>query len=399
MGTISRRTGRPGEVDSGRAWATVAAAFMAMFTVFGVAYSFGAFFTPMAAEFGASSGATSAVYSITAFLWFSLGIVSGTVADRIGPRRVLAAGAAAMSLGLALTSLIHALWIAYLTYGLGVGIGVGCGYVPMVAVVGAWFERRRSIAVGVAVSGIGLGTLTVAPLAAVLIDRWGWRTTDVALGVASLVILLGCAAVIERPPAAPASPPGHLRATMRTGQFRLLYLSLLLMSFPLAVAFVYLPPSGRRLGASPVAAAALVGIVGGASILGRLALGAVADRLGRVRTFQLATVTMGLSYVLWMISGGYGTLVVFAVMMGIGYGGYIALSPAVLADLFGLSGLGGTVGAMYTAAGLGALAGPPLAGSIIDSTGGYRWAVGAALAFALASAVSVLPLRSPGTGR
>src|ERR1700704_2328788 len=77
-----------GLLDSGRAWSAVAAAFMAMFTVFGVAYSFGAFFTSMAEEFHAGSGATSAVFSVTAFLYFSMGLVSGAVADRVGPRKV-----------------------------------------------------------------------------------------------------------------------------------------------------------------------------------------------------------------------------------------------------------------------------------------------------------------------
>jgi len=379
-------------LDSGRAWIAVGAAFMAMFTVFGVAYSFGAFFTSMSAEFNAGSGATSAVFSITAFLYFTLGLVSGSVADRVGPRWVLATGAVAMGAGLALTSLVHALWVGYITYGMGVGIGVGCGYVPMVAVVGAWFERRRSMAVGVAVSGIGLGTLGVAPLAAILIDRSGWRATYLVFAAGSFLILAVCAAVIERPPPGPPAPRGHLRATVRTRPFRLLYISLVLMSLPLSVALVYLPPFGRSLGASPVAAAGLVGILGGASVLGRLTLGAVADRVGRLRTFQLATGTMALSYAIWLMAGGYLALVAYAVVMGVGYGGYIALSPAVLADLFGLGGLGGTVGAMYTAAGVGALAGPPLAGQIIDVTGGYRWAVGAALVIALASAASILPL-------
>ena len=233
--------GGHGDMDSARGWTVVGAAFLSMFTVFGVAYSFGAFFAPMAAEFGSSRGATSAVYSITAFLYFSLGVVSGPVTDRVGPRRVLLAGAVAMGGGLFLTSLVGRLWVGYVTYGLGVGLGVACGYVPMVAVVGGWFERRRSMAVGVAVSGIGLGTLAVAPLAAALIDHAGWRRTYVVFAVGSSALLLVCAAFVRRPPATPAPPAGHVGAALRSRAFRLLYASVLLMSFLLAVAFVYLP--------------------------------------------------------------------------------------------------------------------------------------------------------------
>src|SRR5688572_3086090 len=135
-----------------------------MGVVFGVAYSFGAFFAPMAAEFGSGSGATSVVFSVTACLFFVLGSVSGRAVDRFGPRPVLLVGAAALAGGLLVTSTAQQLWVGYLSYGLGVGIAVACGYVPMVAVVGAWFDRRRALALAVAIAGIGVGTLVGAPL-------------------------------------------------------------------------------------------------------------------------------------------------------------------------------------------------------------------------------------------
>src|SRR5258708_16160204 len=129
--------------DSPRAWRMVAAAFVAMFAVYGVAYSFGAFFKPVAAEFGARRSATSAVFSITVLVWCVLGPVTGHLSDRFGPRVVVATGAIGMGLGLGLTSMIDRLWFGYLTSRLGVGIGVACAYVPMVAVVGGWVIRLR----------------------------------------------------------------------------------------------------------------------------------------------------------------------------------------------------------------------------------------------------------------
>src|SRR5271154_4020925 len=124
------------EVDSARAWVVLGAAFVTGFTIFGIAYSFGAFFKPIAEEFGAGRGATSALFSITAFTYFVLSSVPGPLADRFGPRPVLATGAIVMGLGLALTSRIDRLWLGYLTYGSGVGVGGACGYVPMIAAVG-----------------------------------------------------------------------------------------------------------------------------------------------------------------------------------------------------------------------------------------------------------------------
>src|SRR5271156_1666216 len=88
--------------DSPRAWRMVAATFVALCAVYGVAYSFGAFFKPMAAEFGARRSATSAVFSITVLIWCLLGPVTGHLSDRFGPRIVVATGALFMGLGLSL---------------------------------------------------------------------------------------------------------------------------------------------------------------------------------------------------------------------------------------------------------------------------------------------------------
>ncbi len=378
--------------DTRVGWAMVGVAFVSSFTVYGIAYSFGAFFKPMAMEFGTGRSATSAVFSITAFLYFMLGPLSGHLSDRFGPRVVIATGAIVMGTGLVLTSFIDRLWLGYLTYGAGVGIGVACGYLPMIAVVGGWFIRRRTTALGIAVAGIGCGTLCVAPAAAALIGKFGWRATDVIFGLASAAILLGCAALARRPPIHVMPAEFRLRDAIRTPAFGLLYTSSLLCSIALYLPFVYLPDFARRHGASEVAAAALVGLIGAASVVGRMGLGALGERAGVIRLYQASFLVMALSFGVWMAARSYPPLVVFALMMGAAYGGYVALSPAVIAQLYGTGRLGVVLGVLYTSCGIGALCGPPLAGLIIDRTGSYRWAVGFAFAVVLASFVVLLPL-------
>lgn len=382
------------ETDGRQGWVNVAAAFASMFTVFGVAYSFGAFFGPMAQEFDAGRSATSAVFSITAGLYFFLGVASGPAVDRYGPRPVLFTGALAMGAGLALTSIVDHLWVGYLTYGLGVGIGVACGYVPMLAVVGGWFTRKRSMALGIAVAGIGLGTLAMAPLAAALIEDFGWRPTYRILAVVSATVLIGCALVARRPPAGAPAPIGD-PSPIRSPAFAAMYVSGLFISLALFLVFIFLVPFAEENGAGKVAAAALVGVVGAASIGGRLGLGLLADRLGSVRTFRACFLVMACSYVLWLTTTSYAVLVVFAIVFGVAYGGFIALSPAVMAELFGTAGMGRVVGVLYTSAGFGALVGPPIAGLIIDRTGTYRWAIAVAMALAFVGWAVLLRLRQP----
>jgi len=377
-------------VDSRRGWVVVVAAFAAMFVSFGIAYSFGAFLEPMAEEFGSGRGTTSAFFALTSLTYFGLGALSGVAVDRYGPRRVLLVGALALGAGLAATSLARNLWIGLVTYGLGVGIGVACAYVPMVAVVSGWFERRRTLAIGVAVTGIGLGTLTVAPLAAALIGELGWRTTPLVLGSAGAVVLVACALVITRPPVQAGPAALTMREAVRNPDYRRLYLASGLMAVALFVPFVHLPGYAEEIGVDPVAAAALVGVIGAASTAGRLLLGLVAARTGTLRAFQGCFLTMGASFLLWSLGSGYGVLFAFAVVLGVGYGGFVAIGPAVVAERFGTTRLGGLLGLLYTSAGIGSAVGAPLAGAAVDASGSYTPAIAGCLALGLAAYLAVL---------
>ena len=136
------------------------AAAVSMFTVFGVGYSFGAFFDSITTEFDAGSGATAVVFGFTISLSFLLGPFTGALADRVGPKPVALLAAGSLGTGLLLTTVVPNIWLAYICYGLFVGLAIACGYVPMVAVVGGWFEKRRALALGASVAGIGLGTLS-----------------------------------------------------------------------------------------------------------------------------------------------------------------------------------------------------------------------------------------------
>jgi MFS family permease len=374
-------------LDSPRAWGVVAAAFAAMFVAFGIAYSYGAFLDEMREDFGVGRAAGAAFFSLTSLLYFGLGGVSGAASDRFGPRRVLLVGAAALGLGLVVTSQAGSLGVALAAYGVGVGVGVACAYVPMVALVGAWFERRRTLALGVAVAGIGIGTLTIPPATAALIESAGWRDSYLVLAAVGVGTLVLCSLAAARPPASAFAGSASLRDALRDRQYRNVYVATALLGIPLFVPFVYLPSYAEERGTDPVLAAGLIGAIGTASVVGRLALGAVAGRAGLLRVFRGCFLAMALSFAIWWVAGSsYALLLAFAVVLGIGYGGYVALAPAVIAERFGVERLGALLGVLYTSAGIGTAIGPPLAGAIIDA-GGYEPAIAASLALGLAATV------------
>ncbi len=385
-------------LDSRHSWVIAVAGMTSMFVVFGVAYSFGAFFRSMSEEFGAGSGQTALIFSITISLSFVLGMFTGRWADRAGPKPVLIAGAVSLTVGLLLTAVVPELWMGYITYGGGVGFAVACGYVPMVATVGGWFQKKRAGALGLSVAGIGLGTLVGSPLAARLISATSWRTTYVVFAIGGGGVLVLVALLAERGPAAPpAARPRSLWQMLHVRDFTLLYGATVFVTLGLFVPFVFIAAFAEDRGVGDVAAASLVGIIGGASVVGRLGLGNLADRVGAVRLFKASFLTVTLSHVIWLFAGGgYGILVLYTIVLGVGYGGFIALSPAVAALRFGLEGLGGLLGTMYTAAAIGSLAGPPLAGALIDHWG-YRTAISFAVVVSVASVLVLAGFHLPET--
>jgi MFS family permease len=380
-------------VDSPYAWIMTVAAFITCFVAFGVVYSFGAFFKPIAAEFGATRADILAVFSITAAIYSLLGLATGTLADRYGPRVVVLIGAIAMGAGLLTTATIDRLWVGYVSYGLGVGVGVACVYVPMLALVGGWFSRRRNLALGIAVSGIGAGTLVFAPLAAKLIERFGWREAYLILGATSLILLGGCALIVTAPPATSAAVPRKIKHLAHSPEFIRLYIACLLSSVWIYIPFVYLPDFAQSRGSSGVLAAGLVGVVGASSVVGRLSFGAVADRIGTISFYKASLLVLALSYAIWPIAYSYPMLLLFAIVMGAAYGGLVSLTPAVVAELFGVDGLGSLLGTLYTSSAVSALAGPPLAGFAIDHGGSYPWAAAVAGVAGLGGFVTLLALR------
>ena len=378
-------------VDSLRAWLVVAATFLATSTAFFVIYSFTTFFTEMGRTFGSNSASTSTLFSLTIFFLFVLGLPAGRIADRVGPRPVMAVGAVALVTGLFLTSAVSRIEYGYLTYGLGVGFGVACCYVPVIAQVTGWFDRHRAAALGIASAGIGVGTILGPPVSQALIDATDWRVTYRILGVAAAIGLALAIIFVRGAPGVVTAKPPRLRGLLGDSVFRAMYISGFLMTIGLFVPFVYIKPYAELKGASPATAATLLSALGVGSLAGRLLLGAIAGRLGLMRMYQLCFITVAASFVIWLLAGSnIWALGAFMFILGTAYGGYVALSPAAAAHLFGLEGLGGKIGAMYTAGGVGGLISAPAAGVLLDRTDSYTPSIVLAL---VVSTAGMLVLR------
>ena len=382
---VARSSPAPSGVFYG--WFVVAGTFAVTFVGFGAAYSFSAFLVSLQHDFDASRGSVSLVFSLAGFLYFALGVVSGPLADRWGVRWFAVIGMVVTAAGLALASMAQSLTEVYAAYGLGVGLGVGCSYVPAVGAVQRWFFRRRGFASGLAVSGIGVGTLVVPPFAAYLIAAFGWRAAYLTLGVFALVVGAGLAFLIDDDPrrrglgpdgdAVPADTPSPQAAgaevgkAIRSPRFIGLYAACFICAFGLFVPFVHLVPYALDHGIAQNSAVLLLGAIGVGSTAGRFLLGGLADRLGRPLSFLMMFLGIGLSFVIWAVSTSFLPLAVFALVYGVFYGGFVALAPAVVIDYFGGRNAGSLIGILYTSVAFGTLVGPTFAGYAYDISHSY----------------------------
>ena len=392
--------------ESRRGWYVVAGAFLILTFGFGSAYSFGAFFTPLQDAFGASRASVSAAFSLAILTLFSIGPITGTLADRLGPRVLVSGGTALVGCGLIIASFAQALWQVQLAFALCIGGGVGTAYVPAAGAVQKWFDRRRGLASGIAISGIGVGTLAAPPIGALLIAELEWRPAFLAIG--AVVAVAGGAAglLVTSPRAHTESQTGgitdrvvergvRLATAVRSRPFSLLFLGFLFASLGQFTPIAHLVPYAEDQGISPQAAASLLSLLGVGSAVGRFAIGASADRIGRWRGLGLSFGGVGVSCLLWLVSDGMVGLGAFAVLVGLFWGGGVALAPSVMADYFGTRAVSGIIGVLYAGVGIGALVGPVIAGLVFDLWESYNIAIAYSIIAPVLAAVCVLSAESP----
>jgi MFS family permease len=338
----------------------------------------------------------------------------GGLIDRFGPRRIIVPGVMLLGLGLMLCASIESLGHFYFLYGVVAGTGVtSVAIVSYTAILSHWFVRKRGVASGIAVSGMGLGTFILVPLSQHFIALWGWRFAFVALGLLVLVILLPLNALFLRhkPQEIGLYPDGAKDATsangegmdvidsawsgtdwtlkraIRTGRFW----ALMIFPFCSAIAiYVVIVHSVRFLvdtGIDKMTAAFVFALSGIISSGFRIFWGWLSDRIGREKTYTLGIlcITMGLcSLILLEVSGGKYFVYTFIVFLGAGWGVTAPMFMAVAADLFQGRNIGLIYGLLEGALGIGAAFGSWVAGFIFDKTQSYQWA------FVLAVSVSIL---------
>jgi MFS transporter, OFA family, oxalate/formate antiporter len=398
-------------------WVVVACAFTILCICYGIQFTFGVFMPFISADTGWDRGSLSLPYSMYVFVYSALGIVSGRLTDRLGPRVVLTVGGCLLGTGVMLMSGVHALWQIYIVLGLIGAAGMSAAYVPCNVTVVRWFTRRRGLALSITSSGASFGTFIFPPLATALIASYGWRKTYLLLGMLAVGGVVSCATFIARDPEelgllpdGEATPeisttittaedlPAEnwtLAEAQRTRAFWLLNVIFTLTWLVVFIPMVHIIPFAIDLGISHFLAAMTVSVIGFAGFAGRLAIGPISDRLGRVRSLGLCLSLQALAFLGFAISTGPSLLYPAAAVFGFSYGGGTALFPALVGDFFGRMAIGAIVGFIFALAGSPAAFGPFIAGYMYDATKNYHAAFVLSACLNLAALALLFALKRP----
>lgn len=313
-------------------------------------------------------------------------VIGGRWQDKAGPRLVSTVGGILLGAGMLLSAFGRSFPALAIGYGIIGGIGIGFTYVCPVATGIKWFPDKRGLITGLSVAGFGAGALILAPVARSLIDSVGIFSTLSTFGIIFLVVVVGASMLLRNPPAgyAPAgwTPPAGVQRTkesfstgqmLRTPQFYSIWIMYFFGCLAGLMIIGQTSPIGQELAGLSAATAALavmlLSIFNGA---GRIFWGRVSDGLGRMKTLFIMFLLCGVAMLLYSVIQAFPPYYWIGVsIVGLCFGGYLALFPAVTADFFGTKNIGANYGFVFMAYGVGGLLGPMFAAKVKEATNGY----------------------------
>jgi MFS family permease len=327
-----------------------------------------AFFTPLEVEFGWKRG-DIALINTSGLIGIGLGgAVMGFAADRFNMRAVILIGAVMTGIGFVAASRADALWQLYVIFFLAGALGGGATFAPLFALVGNWFHARAGLAIGIASAGQAIGQGGVPFANTLLINSFGWRGAFLSYGVFALAVLVPLALLMRMPlpgqqagqtfVVAAASSPVPLRSVIVMMSAAVL-LCCSLMSVPL----IHLVPLLQGCGIPAPEAGSVVFVMMIAAIAGRIGFGRLADKIGAISAYFVASAWQTALVILFTKIGDLTLLYIFAPIYGFGYAGVMtgvlttirALTPVnnrasatglILAFAWAGHGLGGYVGGL-----------------------------------------------------
>ncbi|MBW8846621.1 MAG: MFS transporter [Burkholderiales bacterium] len=382
-------------------WVIVAAGGLLGCVAIGALFSLPVLLRPIAQDTGWSTTGISTAMTI-AFVALAVGSIGwGTLSDRVGPRKVVLAGAVLLTAGLVLASLATSLQGFQLWFGALIGVSAAAIFAPLMACVTGWFDTRRSLAVSLVSAGMGMAPLTMSPLVAWLVQTHDWRGTLQIVAAVVAGVMLPVALLVRRPPAlaqaAAAATTGVVHEAgpsvgqaVRSPPFLILVLTSFLTcathSGPIFHTVSYAVTCGIPL----MAAVSIYSLEGLAGMGGRLVFGLLGDRFGAARTLVLALLAQAVVVLGYIYARQLGSFYTVAALFGFTYAGVMPLFAVIARENFPLRMMGTVIGGTTMASSIGMALGPVVGGLIYDSFSSYTWLFIGAFSLGIGAFLSAL---------
>ncbi len=367
------------EIDSPYAWFRLAVA-LALSAIGGVGmWSVVVALPAVQADFAAERGAASIPFTAT-MIGFGLGgVLMGKVADRFGIILPVLIGAVSLGLGFTLASVSHSLWQFTVCYGLLIGFsGSAATFVPLLADISFWFEKRRGIAVALCASGNYLAGAVWPTLIEAAIGLYGWRTAHLAIGLFCVVSMVPLAMLLRGPgpiraAGAPVPTAAHRGIRLPLGVLQsLLSIAGLACCVAMAMPQVHIVAYCSDLGYGPARGAQMLSLMLAFGIVSRIGSGFIADRLGGVATLLIGSAAQMAALCLYLCFDGLTSLYIVSALFGLFQGGLVPSYAIIVRESFPASEAGGRVGVILMMTLMGMALGGWMSGVIFDLTGSYR---------------------------
>jgi MFS family permease len=385
-------------------WIIVGAGLVMTCLGLGAMLSLGIFLQPMSEAMGWSRAGISTAALLT---WICMGIGSllwGALSDRFGTRTVVLLGGVLLGLGMVTASQAATLGQFQLLFGVIVGVAAGSFYAPMTATTTRWFTRHRSLAVALVSSGMGLGSITVGPLARWIITHYDWRVAMLAIGDLAWLVVIPAALLVRHPPAsalaasATAGADGReftVGQALRTPQFAAIALTHFACCAAHSGPIFHMVTHAIDHGVPAMAAATVLGVAGLASLAGRVLCGLVADRAGAKRTLLVGLAIQAAAVSFYLFTSDLAGFYAVALVFGFAYGGVMPLYAILLREYFGARIMGTALGAVAFVSTLGMALGPWAGGRLYDAFGSYFWLFIGSVGVGVGATAIALTFRPP----
>ncbi len=321
----------------------------------GVIYAWSILKAPLSEAFEWKDTELALNFTLTMCFFCLGGFVGGLLSKRVGPKISLALSALLSGAGFLLASnMSGAVVTLYIFYGVLAGLGIGIAYNVIISTVSAWFPDKKGLCSGILMMGFGASALVVGKLASALIGGPGWRTAYLALGIALACVLMISAAVLKRPPEGTPLPEAKKKASRRgegfeaedmpTGRmlrrvsFWLAFLCIVCLSAVGNTVISFARDLSISVGAGAETATTLVGVLSICNGVGRIAFGALFDRLGRKRTMLFANILTIIAAGVTLAAVLTGSLPLMAAglcLTGFSYGAGPTISSAFTSAFYG----------------------------------------------------------------